>query len=615
MTIAPFGQHARRAGAFIAVFGLVAGARLWVIDRSGSQVPILDQWDAEGAFLLKPFVEGSLRLTDLFAPHNEHRLVLTRLWSLLLFVLNGQWDPFLEIVANAVLVAFVVSLFALAVWRLFQGPQRGLAIGAVTICATLPYGFENTVWGFQSSFYFLIFLSLTAIWTLGRSETTPTVLAVGALSALAACFTIASGFLCAVAVLFLILLRVLTKRATLRQIGIVAAIAVTISFLGWLLRAPAVRHHIGFAAPSFTSWILLFARCVAWPFCDFPPLALVMYLPLIALGITYLKRRGAGDDMFAANAGPLLGIGIWVVLQAAAISYGRAGHEARVVSRYMDVLAVGAVANFFALLVLLRTPLSIPIRIPLARFAAIAWSLLALAGAAATSMAELRYEHGRRAYMDNAVIVARAFVATHDKQLLSASALTPIPYPNADRIAALLDDSIIQRLLPPAIRPPLQLEPATKERAFTRNALPPQIGNQSRERVWGSYSAEGVRATGTFRSKPFLSHLPYLELEIAGYLRPGLSLMVDDVDGGIQHRVIPTQPIDQQWRAAYVGIPEGAHTIAAEDSRADQWFAFREPRECGRLSYWALRLARLWPPWVIGGTLLLLVVLLWKRPA
>ncbi|MFL6538960.1 MAG: hypothetical protein ACJ8JD_12360, partial [Chthoniobacterales bacterium] len=200
MTFARFAQRTRPAAGLIAVFAIVLGARLWLIDRTGSEVPILDQWDAEGAFLLKPFVQGSLRLADLFAPHNEHRLVLTRLWSLLLFVLNGQWDPFLEIVVNAVLVASIAVVFAFAASRLFPDRQRAYVLVAVTMWAALPYAQENTIWGFQSQFYFLLLFSLLAIWTLLNAKRDWRLIVIGGAAALIACFSMISGFLCAVAV-------------------------------------------------------------------------------------------------------------------------------------------------------------------------------------------------------------------------------------------------------------------------------------------------------------------------------------------------------------------------------------------------------------------------------
>lgn len=605
MTSARFAERGRHAGGLIAVFAIVLGARLWLIECTGSEVPILDQWD-EGAFLLKRFVEGSLRVADLFAPHNEHRIVLTRLWSLLWFVLNGQWDPFLEIVVNAVLVAGLAVLFAFGATRLVRETYRGYVLAAVTLWAALPYAQENTIWGFQSQFYFLLLFSLTGLWMLIGWQGGWLALATAGAAALISCFTMASGFFCAFAVLFVIFLRVVTKRATLPDVAIVSTVAVAVAITGWISRAPAVQHHAGFAAPSFGSWAALFARCLAWPFSQWAIIAIVSYAPLLLLCAAYLKRARSCD---ARKTEVMLGLGMWVILQAAAIAYGRAGHEPRVVSRYMDILAAGAIANFLALLMLLET------RSRYSRAFAGAWTTLVVLGAAWASIAQVRYESGRRPYMDNAAMVARAFLATHDAALLRSSPLAPIPHPNPDHIAALLNDPTIQRILPCAIRPPLRLEPATSDATFARDALPPQIVNKSHERVWGSYSAEGVRATGSFRSTPVPSHLPYLELEIAGYLRSGLSLDVDDVRTGKQHRVIPTQPIDNQWRAAYVAVPQGAHLVTAEDSRDDQWFAFREPRECGRLSYFALRAARWGVTLITSGALLFLLLLVWKAAA
>jgi hypothetical protein len=60
---------------YLALFLIVVGARLWLVSLYGSSVPFMDQWDDEGATLFKPWLEGTLRLSDLFQPHNEHRIV------------------------------------------------------------------------------------------------------------------------------------------------------------------------------------------------------------------------------------------------------------------------------------------------------------------------------------------------------------------------------------------------------------------------------------------------------------------------------------------------------------------------------------------------------------
>src|ERR1043166_4886362 len=152
---------------YLALFLVVVGARFWLVSLYGSAVPIGDQWDGEAANLFKPWIEGTLRFGDLLQPHNEHRIFLSRLLALGLLWLNSQWDAQLEMAVNALLCGTIAVLVALALVRLFGGHARTLIILAVGLWLALPYGHENTLWGFQSSFYFLIFFSLLAIWGLG----------------------------------------------------------------------------------------------------------------------------------------------------------------------------------------------------------------------------------------------------------------------------------------------------------------------------------------------------------------------------------------------------------------------------------------------------------------
>ena len=64
------------------VFLVVLGSKLLFIQLFGSNLPFWDQWDAEGAGLFKPYLEGTLGPEHLFASHNEHRILFTRLLEL-----------------------------------------------------------------------------------------------------------------------------------------------------------------------------------------------------------------------------------------------------------------------------------------------------------------------------------------------------------------------------------------------------------------------------------------------------------------------------------------------------------------------------------------------------
>src|SRR5450759_4027696 len=80
----------------LTLFFIVAGAKWALVDRFGSDIPNWDQWDAEGLNLLVPWFEHDHFIAHLFHPHNDHQVVLTKLQSLGLALLSGQWDARLQ---------------------------------------------------------------------------------------------------------------------------------------------------------------------------------------------------------------------------------------------------------------------------------------------------------------------------------------------------------------------------------------------------------------------------------------------------------------------------------------------------------------------------------------
>src|ERR1700694_1913676 len=129
---------------------LALGVKLWIIRHYATQALIVDDWDALAAFLLAPFADSTLTLSQLFAAHNEHRIFTTRVISLLLFVANGGWDPLLQMIVNAAIhVALGVAMLVVL------GAQRGRAAVAslalvIAILLATPNATENPVWGIET---------------------------------------------------------------------------------------------------------------------------------------------------------------------------------------------------------------------------------------------------------------------------------------------------------------------------------------------------------------------------------------------------------------------------------------------------------------------------------
>jgi hypothetical protein len=599
---------------YLTLFLIVVGARLWLVFLYGSPVPILDQWDGEGATLLKPWVEGTLRLSDLFQPHNEHRIFLSRVLALGLFALNGQWDAQLEMVVNALFCGLTAVLIAIALVRLLGSDLRTLILLVVGLWSALPYGQENTLWAFESSFYFLLFFSLLAIWGLGLHPSFSGSWWAGVAALVLACLSMASGFFAALVLLGLSALRLITRRRVNGDSAILAVLCCVVVAVAFYFRT-TVPGHAAIKANSLQVWANFAGACLAWPFST-PSACFIMYLPAVLLLIRYLSKRPGSDEIWRRQTEALLGISAWVILQAAAMAYLRGGNTLpHPVSRYMDILALGALANFFALLLLIKAiPTSAAGR-PTGLVLATCWITALAAGSVLISQQQLGSRDVRtesRAAIEGTV---RAYVATGDRKHLEGDPPPVIPYPRAWRLAMLLDDPTIRSILPAVVRSPLRVAKANDTgNAFVPNGYAPLIPKPPYEEGWGSYSAEGLKARGSMESQRLTTRFRYLQFEIAGYMRQGLSLDLQGEETVKKARVVPTNRQDEFWRLAYVAVPDKDIRILAEDDNPEEWFGFREPRELARFSHYADMLARRGKSICYAGAMLWLGLLLLRFP-
>lgn len=601
---------------YLALFLIVVGARLWLVFLYGSSVPFMDQWDGEGATLFKPWLEGTLRISDLFQPHNEHRIVLSRLLALGLLALNGQWDAQLEMIVNALVCGTMAVLIAVALVKLLGPDFRTLIALVVGLWAALPYGHENTLWAFESSFYFLLFFSLVAIWGLGLHPLFSCRWWAGAAGLLLACLSMASGFFAALALLGLSALRLSTRRRLSRDSVILIVLCGAVVAIALYFRT-TVPGHAGIRADSFTVWAIFFGSCLAWPFCGTPAACLIMYLPAGLLVVRYLRNRPADlDETWRRQTEAVIGVSAWVLLQAGAMAYLRGGNTLpHPVSRYMDILALGALSNFFATLLLIKEkPVSTAARQTVVVFAT-CWIIALAAGAILISQHELGSRVVRTQSLSAIEETVRAYVATGDRTNLEGKPPTAIPYPRPQRLAMLLDDLTIRGILPAVVRSPLRVDKASDiGNAFVMDGYAPPIHNPPYERGWGSYSTQGLAARGSMQSQGITTPFRFLQFEITGYMREGLSLVLQGEETGRKARVIPTNPADEFWRLAYVAVPDKNIHILADDDNAEEWFGFREPREMARFSYYADLLTRRGKSICFSGAMLWLGLLLLRFP-
>ena len=584
--------RAEPALGYVALALIVFGARLWLISKFGSSMPIHDQWDGEARTLFKPFLDGTLRLADFFTAHNEHRIALSRLLALGLLNLNGQWDSLFEMTVNAAICAIIALFVSATLIRCFNGQHRIFILTGIAAWLGFPYANENTLWGFSSCFYFLLLFSWVAIWGLGFHKQFTVGWWSGIAALILACLSMASGFFAAIVLLGLITIRIVTRGTSLRNSWVTASLCAVVAILGFHFHITVQAHAILKATSPF-AWLVSFGKCLSWPFCTVPFACLIIYAPLGILTVIYLFSKNDLDRAFRQRIEFLGTIGAWCVIQAAAIAYARGGDgSAAVSSRYMDILAIGTVVNLFALAVLSYDLLGHSVRRTVLIGTTIVVCLIVLLGSAQMSRIHVAPMTFRKSDLQDCEARVRAYITTGDSKYIT-DYRSLLPYPVLEHLIQILNEPTIRSILPATASAPLPVEKSEDgDGAFIPNGYPPTIHQSVPGKGWGSYAENGVTSRGKMLSSEINPRLPYLRFEIAGYFSNSMSLNLKGENNGHAIRIATPARGDGSWRPTYVSVPDTRVRIEAKDDDASQWIGFQEPQALGRFSYYSLRIIK-----------------------
>ncbi|EEF60138.1 hypothetical protein [Pedosphaera parvula] len=582
----------------VSLFLVSLGGKLWYILHYGSSLPYYDQWDGEAVDMYIPYFEHQLSLANLFTAHNEHRVFFTRIYDLALLLLNGQWDNLVQTVCNAIIYTagiagfgwLMAGLIGKRIWPVIWLP--------LVLILVLPFAYENTLWGFQSSFYFMALFSLLTVWLLGMSEPKSSRWRLGLMAAGATLFTVASGFLAAVAVATLVMLDLLKDRRNWRQYVPTLGACAVLAIIGIMIKVDVPRHH-QLAAHSLGEFLNALATQLAWP-CAFQPwVAPINLLPIGVLAWIYI--RSDHREMLAERM--ILGVGCWVILQAVAGAYARGSKGQILASRYMELSCFLMVLNCMCIYLLLtrhRRHLKFP---RICYLSTAGWLVCCLFGLwslngfiAKSVLTSVQFSAKAREE------ATRAFMATNDEHVLNDKEPLLLPFPYVPMLVFLLRENDVRSRLPTCVRDPLKVLDKG-DGTFVHNGWKLAEPDAPTERSWGSYSVAGANVPRSFKSLPIKkSTLSYLEIPVAGDLgEAGLSLQLVDMASGKTIDIKPTRKAGGRWLNIQVAAPDGEFEIVARDESETKWFAFKEPREMGRFSYLATKVSAAWGYFVIAG--------------
>lgn len=432
--------QALQYGAFALI---LFGIKLYLIHSYANATPFWDQWDAEAAYLYQPYLSGTLKWSDLFAPHLEHRIFVARLIALSLLIMNGIWNPLLQMVVNAVLHISVIMLGVFLLTRILGRKYLPMLLGFSILLFAIPYGWENTLAGFQSMFYTVLLFSLTSIWLTVTTAPLSRRWWLGILCAILAFLSLASGvFAMAAAAGVGALIYALGLRRTRRQL--LAVVILTLLFFIGVALTPVVPGHAVFRAMSVVQFFDALNAILAWPIAPSSFSALLKNSPAVLFALLLIwKRAPASDKRWFLFALVLL-----TLAQAVSIAYGRA--TGSLSSRYLDLFAIGILINFACLISVSQEYGSATYKWAIASMASIGiWVISVLLALGIYAQARLPAELAAKSDAGIAQeLNTKNFVATGDINHLKNKPFQHIPYPDAERLSTLLNSSNIQSILP-----------------------------------------------------------------------------------------------------------------------------------------------------------------------
>ena len=424
---------------------VVAGGRLAVVANFGTDLPVQDSWAADSRAFIIPLGNGDFSPATLFYPTNEHRVFFTNLCNATLAAVSGQWDNRQQTVLNAFLCGAVLA----GAWLLLARHQSGVwpAVMFVVVAAAggLPIIFENIVWGFQSQFLLVAGFSLYCLWQLLTAPPGSRAWHTGWIAGGCAMLSLGSGFFAPLIVVVISLLRlVLDRSADRRHVLLTAAVAVALLGFAWLVHNPAPQHDV-LRATSLAQFLRYLLAGMAWPATSRGWLAPVIYAPLAWLAWRWLR-----EPAFRGNLPTfLLGAGLWVGLQIAAIAFARSNTTMwPPANRYGELYLYGVLVNVAAGVLLADQPVSARSRTVALVLLSLVLGAFALGAVQATRYALVQRLPETRAEFRTYEKVVAAYVRSPDRRLFDHG---PSPYPNGFILANLLDMPAVQQYLPASV--------------------------------------------------------------------------------------------------------------------------------------------------------------------
>lgn len=560
--------------------GILGAKWCWIAGFAG-EVPYMDQWDAEAVGIYAPLQRGEFSWDLLFDSHNEHRIVVTRLLAAALFLACGrQWDPVVQVMANALVHALFLA--AVAAWcaRRISPRWHPAVFSLVAALGGLPFSWENMFWGFQSQVYFALLFGWIGGMLLLHHRPDSWRWWVGLPAGLLAVLSFSAGVFFGIALAGTAALRLLRRdqRQVANGMCVLAGLLIVTAAMAIRVDVPGHAHLRADSWGSF-SWVAV--RLMGWPDVAGFLGGVFLWLPWFLL----MMRVVAGTQRVGRLGEGAVFVGLVAAGQIGVLALYRAGEViARgVPSRYTDFLVLTLIAGLWSALALgcRRGKWSGRYRAAL-----LGWIAIALLGLGREGW--LAIERGVVPWRQLAAMRRdhlRAFLNEDDATVLAGRDPQVTGHPDANHLAAILRDADIRPVLPPALGDGL-VSIEFWEGTFVRSDMPADFHPPPGLRVHGGFIPRNDSGERRAISQPFELRRGHFDMSLALSAHPGVAeFEFVPVGGGSGAAFVArsSRRPGGEWLDVRVSVTPGDYVLRVRDGREEGWVAFSAPREMSAL--------------------------------
>ena len=241
---------------------------LAIILQNAVNVPFWDEW----GILSPDALPAGFTFKWTLRQANEHRVVLTKLQSWLLFYLDGH-NHIVSLIFAYLLWGVLLACIVFFARKMTPHVPVWVVLAFILLLLT-PINWENNSWGFESCYRFAVLFPLLAVYFLFREPQTRSRLALGVVMCVLGTYSFFAGLLavCIAMVVFAVfkIIRALNASGAQRRVEYVQLLAVVTPVLIFValyfVDYHRVSYHPKLAFPWEASFWRFFNDLVSWGF-------------------------------------------------------------------------------------------------------------------------------------------------------------------------------------------------------------------------------------------------------------------------------------------------------------------------------------------------------------